>query len=64
MHNVSPVLTLFAEGIYACPAVVHGVAAFQVFGNTPGFDRTDCTMLDGLVPYCLPERTIGAFQYE
>lgn len=55
------------EGLLACPggsAAGNGTAIHQVFARTEAFNRSDCVVLDGLLPTYLPSGSPpGAWQY-
>lgn len=54
-----------AEGILACPdpVVANTTATFEIYAKTPGFVRTDCTALDGLLPTYVNSEDYGAWEY-
>ncbi|KAG0645807.1 hypothetical protein D0Z07_7908 [Hyphodiscus hymeniophilus] len=53
------------KGILACPQVAPGnstTVVYQVYANTPAFNQTNCTLVDGLLPHYTPPGVIGAWE--
>jgi hypothetical protein len=59
-------LTSLAGGILACPEVSssqNGSTTYQIYVNTPAFNQTNCTTLEGLLPHYTSAGVYGAWEY-
>ena len=55
-------LKYLTGGILACPRE-NSTGTYQIYADTPAFNQTDCTRVDGLLPHYTPAGVVGAWQY-